>query len=173
MRTVNLDTLVSVGRPPWEPVAAAQDVDVWDKYDFPLHGTYSLGDEVVVFTLVTIVGSRSLWAYVPVPPERREAVAEPRFDTKAEFDAFLANCFAGREAVFAAAENFVITSKSDGILIPPGRHGLLAAGARWYALRAATLAGERAQQVAEQTADDADPDSLLQAAHSALADLPA
>jgi hypothetical protein len=34
--------------------------------------------------------------------------------------------------VFAAAEDFVITSKSDGILILPTRHGLLEAAARWY-----------------------------------------
>lgn len=172
MRTVNLDTLVSAGQPPWHPVPAAQDVDVWDKYDFPLNGTYRLGDEVIVFTLVTTVGSRSLWAYVPVSPDQREAVSDPRFDTKADFDAFLAGCFAGREAVFAAAENFVITSTSDGIPIPPGRYGLLAAGARWYAQRGAVLAGQRAQQVVEQTGDEADADSLRRAAQVALADLP-
>ena len=173
MTTVNLDTLVSAGQPPWHPVPAAQDVDVWDKYDFPLHGTYRLGDEVIVFTLVTTAGSRSLWAYVPIPPDQREAVSDPRFDTEAEFDAFLAGCFAGREAVFAAAENFVITSRSDGIPIPPGTYGLLAAGARWYAQRRATLASRRAQQVAKQTADETDASSLLQAAQGALADLPA
>ena len=173
MRTVNLDTLVSAGQPPWRPVPAAQDVDVWDKYDFPLNGTYRLGDEVIVFTLVTTVGSRSLWAYVPVSPDQREAVSDPRFDTKAEFDAFLADCFAGREAVFAAAENFVITSRSEGILIPPGRYGFLVAGARWYAQRVSVLAGQRAQQVVEQTADEADADGLRRAAQGALADLPA
>jgi len=172
MRTVNLDTLVSAGQPPWHPVPAAQDVDVWDKYDFPLHGTYRLGDEVIVFTLVTTGGSRSLWAYVPVPPEQREAVSDPRFDTKAEFDAFLAGCFAGHEAVFAAAENFVITSRSDGILIPLGRYGLLAAGARWYAQRAAMRAAQRAQEVAKQADIAADDDSLLQVTQGALADLP-
>ena len=164
MTTVNLDTLVSTGRPPWEPTAAAQDVDVWDKYDFPLNGTYRLGDGVIVFTLVTTAGSRSLWAYVPVPPDQREAVSDPRFDTKAEFDAFIAGCFAGREAVFAAAVNFVIDSKSDGILIPPRRNALLAAAARWYADRAAARAGRPVQQ---PVPDDADADTLLRAAQVA------
>jgi hypothetical protein len=173
MSAVNLDTLVSTGQPPWQPVTAAEDVDIWDKYDFPLNGTYRLGDEVIVFTLVTTAGSRSLWAYVPVPPDQREAVSEPRFDTKAEFDAFLAGCFAGRAAVFAAAENFVITSRSDGIPIPPGRYGLLAAGARWYAQRVAALAGQRAQQVEKQTVDETDADSLRKAVQGALAPIPA
>lgn len=173
MRALNLDTLVSAGQPPWRPARAARDLDVWDKYDFPLHGTYRLGDEVIVFTLVTMAGHRSLWAYVPVPPGRRETVtAPPRFDTEDEFAAFLAACFAGREAVFAAAEDLVITSRSDGILIPPGRHGLLAAGARWYTQRAAALADQRARQIAEQTADDTDLGNLLQTTQGALADLP-
>jgi hypothetical protein len=37
-------------------------------------------------------------------------------------------------AVFAAAENFVITSKSDGIPIPATRNALLAAGAKCHTL---------------------------------------
>lgn len=64
-----------------------------------------------------------------------QAVTEARFDSEDEFDDFLAGCFAGREAVLAAAENFVITSKSDGIHIPTGRNALLAMGAKWYAQR--------------------------------------
>jgi hypothetical protein len=169
VRALNLDTLVSAGRQPWKPTAAAQDVDVWDKYDFPLHGTYRLGDELVVFTLITTAGSRSLWAYVPVSPEMREAVTEARFDTEAEFSAFLDGLFAGREAVLAAAENFVVTSKSDGILIPPGTNGLLAAGLRWYTDRAAALAQARG----DQTANEANAENLLHATQGVLASLPA
>jgi hypothetical protein len=48
--------------------------------------------------------------------------------------------------VFAAAEDFVINSKSDGILILPTRHGLLEAAARWYIERA--IATGRLSQLA-------------------------
>jgi hypothetical protein len=50
MRGMNLDTLVRIGQPPWQPVPGAADIDVWDKYDFPSCGTYRLGDNLVVFT---------------------------------------------------------------------------------------------------------------------------
>jgi hypothetical protein len=169
VRALNLDTLVSAGQPPWQPTAAAQDVDVWDKYDFPLHGTYRLGDELVVFTLITTAGSRSLWAYVPVSSDMREAVTAARFNTEAEFNAFLDELFARREAVLAAAENFVVTSKSDGILIQPGRNGLMAAGLRWYTDRAAALAQARG----EQAANEAEAENLLHATQEVLASLPA
>jgi hypothetical protein len=138
---MNLDTLVRIGQPPWHPVPAAEDVDVWDKYDFPTCGTYRLGDHLVIFTLITTAMNRSLWAYVPVPPDASKAIAGARFDTESEFNAFLEGCFAGREAVFAAAQNFVITAKSDGILILPTKHGLLEAGARWYIERAIATGG--------------------------------
>ena len=39
MRAVNLDTWVRIGQPPWRPVPEAQDVDIWDKADFPSYGT--------------------------------------------------------------------------------------------------------------------------------------
>ena len=173
---VNLDTLVSVGQPPWRPVHAARDIDVWDKYDYPLHGTYRLGDDLIVFTVITTGGSRSLWAYVPVPRDAQETFANAQFDTEAEFNTFLDRCFVGHEAVFAAAENFVITSKSDGILVPPLRNALLAAGARWYAQRAVAVAAEKVQEaakVAEHIGYVADTDGLLSATQDVLADLPA
>jgi hypothetical protein len=169
MRTVNMDTLVSTGQPPWRPTPDAQDVDIWDKYDFPLHGTYRLGDDLIVFTVITTAGNRSLWAFVPVSPESREAVATTRFDTEAEFNAFLEGCFAGHEVVFAAAENFIITAKSDSILIPPVRNALLAAGTRWYFDRAMARAALRRRQ----TADDADSESLLRAAQGVMENLSA
>jgi hypothetical protein len=170
MRTVNLDTLVSIGYPPWEPVPDAEIVDVWDKYDFPICGIYRLGDDLVVFTVITTAGSRSLWAYVPVHPSMREAVTEAGFDTEAEFDAWLESLFAGHEAVFAAAEDFVITAKSDGILIPPERNALLAAATRWYLARAAASAPIQAGGsivIGPPSGDEAD--WLLRAAQSALA----
>jgi hypothetical protein len=165
MRAVNLDTLVRIGQPPWRPVPEAQDVDIWDKYDFPSCGTYRLGDDLIIFALITTAGSRSLWAYVPVSPGAREVVTGARFDTGAEFNAWLEFWFAGHEAVFAAAENFVIDSKSDGTLVPPRRNALLAAGTRWYADRLAALRGPKARR---PVPDDADADALLRAAQGAL-----
>jgi hypothetical protein len=170
MRTVNLDTLVSAGQPPWHPVPEAEIIDIWDKYDFPLHGIYSLGDDLIVFTVITTAGSRSLWAYVPVPAEEREAVTRARFGTEAEFDAWLESLFAGHEVVFAAAEDFVITAKSDGIFIPPGKNALLAAATWWYlgwrAARSQYQAGISIM-VGPPITDNAE--WLLQAAQSALA----
>lgn len=165
---MNLDTLVSAGQPPWRPAPAAHDVDIWDKYDFPLHGTYRLGDDLIVFTVITTAGNRSLWAYVPVSPEARETVATARFNTEAEFNAFLDGCFAGHEAVFAAAENFVITAKSDGIQISQLPNALLAAGTRWYFDRAMA----RVVLQRPQLAGDND-ESLLRAAQGVLENLSA
>jgi hypothetical protein len=166
---VNMDTLVSTGQPPWRPTPDAHDVDIWDKYDFPLHGTYRLSDDLIVFTVITTAGNRSLWAYVPVPPESRETVTTARFDTEAEFNTFLEGCFVGREAVFAAAENFIITAKSDAIQIPLAPNGLLAAGTRWYFERAMARAALRRRPAA----DDGDTENLLRAAQGVMENLSA
>jgi hypothetical protein len=69
------------------------------------------------------------WLTFPVAPEAEQAVAEASFETEDEFNDFLAGCFAGQEVVFAAAENLVVTSKSDGTRIPAGSSALLAMGA--------------------------------------------
>jgi len=168
---LNLDTLVRIGQPPWQPTPAAYDVDVWDKYDFPLCGTFRLGDDLVIFDLITTAGSRSLWAYVPVPADDQAAVETASFDTEHEFCAFLEDCFSGRDAVFAAAEDFKISSKSDGIPISSGRHALLEAGTRWYVQRQAALTGFPVPAVIlVEGADDA---ALLEAAQGALASAPA
>ena len=84
-------------------------------------------------------------------------------------DAFLEGCFAGHEAVFAAAENFVITAKSDGIQIPQLPNALLAAGRDWYLDRAiARVALQRTE-----LASDNDDESLLRAAQGVLENLSA
>jgi transposase len=169
MRTVNTDTLISTGQPPWRPTPDAQDVDIWDKYDFPLHGTYRLGNDLVIFTVITTAGNRSLWAYVPVSPESSETVATARFDTEDAFNDFLEACFTGHEAVFAAAENFIITAKSDGVQIPLAPNALLAAGTKWYFDRAMERATLRRRQTAEHT----DAENLLRAAQGVMENLSA
>jgi hypothetical protein len=169
---MNLDSLVRAGQPPWSPVPAAEDVDVWDKYEFPICGSYRLDGRLIVFTLITTAGTRSLWAYVPVDPEGERAVTDARFESEGEFDDFLAECFTGREAVFAAAENLVITSKSDGIRIPVGKSALLAVGATWYAQRSAALYMELRKRLEAATSGPSDPEELLSAAQGVIETLP-
>jgi hypothetical protein len=172
MMTGNLDMLVRVGQRPWHPVPTAEDVDVWDKYEFPICGSYRLNGRLIVFTLITTAGTRSLWAYVPVAPEAEQAVAEARFDTEDAFNDFLTGCFTDQETVFAAAEDLVITSKSDGIRIPAARNALLATGAKWYAQRSATLYAELQKRLEAATREPADPGELLSAAQGVIETLP-
>ena len=170
---MNLDMLVRAGQPPWHPVPTALDVDVWDKYEFPICGSYRLDGRLVIFTLITTAGTRSLWAYVPVVPEAEQAVSAARFETEEEFDEFLAGCFTGREVIFAAAENLIVTSKSDGIRIPVGRNALLAVGAKWYAQRSAALYAELQKRLEAAAARGAaDPEELLSAAQGVIETLP-
>jgi hypothetical protein len=172
MMTMNLDMLVRAGQPPWHPVPTAEDIDVWDKYEFPICGSYRLDGRLIVFTLITTAGTRSLWAYVPVAPDAEQAVAEARFETEDEFNDFLQACFTGREAVFAAAEDLIVTSKSDGVLIPAGANALLAMGARWYAQRSAALYAELQRRLEAATSEPADPEELLSAAQGVIETLP-
>ena len=72
-----------------------------------------------------------------------------RFDTEAAFNAFLEGCFAGHEAVIAAAENFIFTAKSDGIQIPRAPNALLAAGTKRYFDRAMARVALRRRQLAD------------------------
>jgi hypothetical protein len=164
---VNLDALVSAGQRPWRPSADARDVDVWDRFDFPTSGTYRLGDNLIIFTLITTAGARSLWAYVPVPPELEDSVGQARFDSDAEFSAFVARCFAGRYAIFAAAQDFLITAKSDGTLIGTSRYSLLAAATQWYITRVSALLNSPPEPA--EAAEMADGEELLHAAQGALA----
>jgi hypothetical protein len=71
--------------------------------------------------------------------------------------------------VFAAAENFIITAKSDAILIPPTPNALLAAGTKWYFDQTMARAALRRRQIA----DDADTESLLRAAQGVVENLSA
>jgi hypothetical protein len=172
MMTMNLDMLVRAGQQPWHPVPTARDVDVWDKYEFPICGSYRLDGRLIIFTLITTAGTRSLWAYVPVSPEGEQAVTEARFETEGEFNDFLEGCFAGQEAVFAAAEDLVITSKSDGIRIPAGRNALLAVGAKWYLQRSAALHAELQRRLEAAAVEPADAEELLSAAQGVIETLP-
>jgi hypothetical protein len=169
---MNLDTLARAGQQPWHPMPAAEDIDIWDKDVFAICGTYRLDGQLVIFSLVTKVGTRSLWAYLPVDPEAEQDITEARFDSEDAFEDFLAECFTGGEAVFAVAENLVITSKSRGIRIPVGRNALLAVGATWYAQRSAALCLELQQRLEAAASEPSDPEELLSAAQAVIETLP-
>ena len=97
---MNLDKLVRRGQPPWRPVPEAEDVDIWEKLDFPTRGTYRIDGQLVIYTLITTAASRSLWAYVPATAEAAMIIeANPRFETEGDFIAFLDSCFTNREVV--------------------------------------------------------------------------
>jgi hypothetical protein len=172
MMTMNLDMLVRAGERPWHPVPTAEEIDVWDKYEFPICGSYRLDGRLVIFTLITTAGTRSLWAYVPVASAAEQTVAGARFETEDEFNEFLGRCFTDQEAVFAAAEDLVITTKSDGIRIPAGRNALLAVGAKWYVQRSAALHAGLQRRLEAATRETADPEELLSAAQGVLETLP-
>ena len=169
---MNLDTLVRQGQPPWHPVPDADDIDVWEKYDFPIRGTYRLNGALIIFNLITTAASRSLWAYVPATPDAAQIIeSEHQFATEEQFNNFLDDCFTGHKVVFAAAENFVISTKSDGIFIPAERNALITAATQWYLERRAALnAGLREHLAAT---DPADTSEIVRTAQGALADLPA
>ncbi len=173
MRVMNLDKLVRIRQAPWHPVPDAEDVDVWEKYDFPIRGTYRVDGQLVIFNLITTAGTRSLWAYVPATPDAAKIIeAGMPFDTEAEFENFLAGCFASQETVFAAAEDFVITSKSDGTPIPPGRNALIVAAAKWYAERTAAMVAT-AQQKLAAASPASDSAELVRTAQGVLSGIPA
>lgn len=170
---MNLDKLVRRGQPPWRPVPEAEDVDIWEKLDFPTRGTYRIDGQLVIYTLITTAASRSLWAYVPATAEAAKIIeANPRFETEGDFIAFLDSCFTNREVVFAAAEGFAITTKSDGTFIPPSKNALILAGTRWYLERSAALnAGLQKELAAVDEATDTS--EIVRTAQGALAGLPA
>jgi hypothetical protein len=104
--TMNLDTLVASGTPPWQPTREAHDVEVWQRYDCPMAGTYTLQDQLGLFTIVADTSmSLSVWAYVPITKADEAAVRDAEFESSAMMDDFIESLFAGREAVFALARN--------------------------------------------------------------------
>ena len=169
---MNLDKLVRRGQPPWRPVPGAEDVDIWEKLDFPTRGSYRVDGQLVIFTLITTAASRSLWAYAPASAEAAKVIeANPRFETEDDFTAFLDRCFTSREVVFAAAEGFAVTTKSDGTFIPPVKNALILAGTRWYLERTAALnAGLQLELAAVGEATDTS--EIVRTAQGALVGLP-
>ena len=117
MTEMNLDALAKRGRLPWSPSLEARDLDVWDEYEHPRTGTFTIDGTTVFFLAVTAVGERlSLWAYSCLTSEEAQELAAAEFDSTASLREFAERLFDDRRVVFALANDLLIQhwSVADG-----------------------------------------------------------
>ena len=157
---MNLDTLVRPGERPWLPTPDATDLDVWMEYGHPCIGTFRVGLELVLFaTAYDVDDDRlSVWAYVPVPPELEALTRDAEFATPGELRTVISNTFAGRQAVFALANNDAVARWSTRE-VDNDEEGLTSAAADFLdsLLRAIPLGSPAARlQAAVKTAEARD-----------------
>jgi hypothetical protein len=109
MELMNLDVLVKRGEVPWCPSPDASDCEAWHVWDHPRAGTFRIGQDLVLFTVVSDDdGDLSVWAYVPVPAEVQGSLADARFTSGSELGEFISAQFADRMAVFAVARDLLV-----------------------------------------------------------------
>lgn len=126
---MNLDTLVKRGEVPWSPSPDASDCDAWHVWDHPRAGTFRIGDELVLFTVVSDNdGDLSVWAYVPVVADAERSFADARFASGLELGDFISAHFADQMAVFAVASDLLIAHWGE-YRVPAGADGLATAAA--------------------------------------------
>lgn len=103
---MNHDSLVRRGRLPWSPQPSATDLDVWQEYEVPLVGTFSVGDSTVLFTAVSDTSALlSVWAYRALSPAEAAEAVTLEFDTPEDLRQCVERYFAGHEAIFALAHD--------------------------------------------------------------------
>jgi len=106
---MNLDALAKRGRLPWSPNPAARDLDVWDEYEHPRAGTFTIDGTTVFFLAVTAVGERlSLWAYGCLTSEEAHELGVAEFDSIATLREFAERLLDDRRVVFALADDLLI-----------------------------------------------------------------
>jgi len=108
---MNLDTLVRQGEAPWRPLPDATGLDAWLSWGHPCAGTFRVGPDLVLFTVVyeDDDDELSLWAYAPVPAEIEGSFSNRQFDTATDLRKFVNDFFAfAGMAVFAAASDMSI-----------------------------------------------------------------
>jgi hypothetical protein len=151
---MNLDALVKRGEVPWCPSPDATECDAWHVWDHPRAGTFRIGPDLVLFTVVTDNDDDlSVWAYVPVQADAERSFADVRFATGPELGEFISAQFADRLAVFAVASDLLVARWGE-CQVPAGADGLetaaaefvssLVASARPMARLQAALAGAAA-----------------------------
>jgi hypothetical protein len=106
---MNLDALVRTGNRPWTPSSDARELDVWHEYDVPTAGTFALGADRVLFT---VLGSPddpiTVWAYTDLVEADAKELADQTFSSVDEMTRAIESRFIGRQAVFASADNLRI-----------------------------------------------------------------
>jgi hypothetical protein len=129
MGRMNLDTIVKRGQAPWCPSPEAAGCDAWLVWDHPRAGTFRIGPDMVLFTIVSDSdGDLSVWAYTPVHASTEHSLAEARFGSGPEMGEFVSAHFAGQMAVFAIASDLSIAHWGE-YRVPQGTDGLAAAAA--------------------------------------------
>ena len=129
MGRMNLDALVKRGEVPWCPSPDATDCDAWLVVDHPRAGTFRIGSDLVLFTVVSDNdGDLSVWAYAPVQGDVEHLFAEARFGTGPELGEFISAHFADQMAVFAVASDLLVAHWGE-YPVPAGADGLATAAA--------------------------------------------
>lgn len=126
---MNLDTVVKRGEAPWCPSPDATDCDAWLEWDHPRAGTFRIGPDLVMFTVVSDDdGDLSVWAYAPVQSEAERPFAQARFASSSDLGEFISAHFAGQMAVFAVASDLSVAHWSE-YRVAEGADGLATAAA--------------------------------------------
>lgn len=108
---MNLDALASQGRLPWSPNPDARDLDIWDEYEAPRTGTFTVNGQVVLFTVVgDHQGQLSVWAYACLDAVEAHDAAGRTFASVLELRQFVEKMLDGRRLVLALADDFLINS---------------------------------------------------------------
>jgi hypothetical protein len=129
MGRMNLDTIVKRGEAPWCPSPEASDCDAWLVWDHPRAGTFRIGSDLVLFTVVSDDdGDLSVWAYTPVQAGAEHSFADARFASGSELGEFVSAYFAGQMAVFAVASDLSVAHWGE-YRVPEGADGLATAAA--------------------------------------------
>ena len=97
---MNLDAIVERGCVPWSPSSLVADLEVWQAYEVPLVGTFTLGGQTILFSVVGDADASMLvYAYVPLTVD----VSDRTFVDAAELGRFVNEQFDGQKCVIALA----------------------------------------------------------------------
>jgi hypothetical protein len=149
MGRMNLDTVVKRGEVPWRPSPDASDCDAWLVWDHPRAGTFRIGQDLVLFTVVSDNDDAdlSVWAYAPVQPEAERSFADAWFASSSELGEFISAHFADQMAVFVVASDLSIAHWGE-YRVPDGADGLATAAAAFVSSLIAAAAPSTRLQAA-------------------------
>lgn len=151
--TMNLDSLVRRGLPPWQPSEGADQVRAWRRYNHPMIGTFRSEGRLVLFTLIGDTAQTvSVWAYALVPVADEDRFTTARFHSADEMTALADEVFIGSEAVIVAAKDLKVWLWTRREVTYYGEDGLLAAAAA--ALSDMTKAVENKRSSPEERFED-------------------